>query len=161
MEKYKFKEKQAYNDKKIMLFLIATITFLLVSLAQSVIQNNWTIMSVLIYLVVVTLIGFQFWRLKKMELTISVNKKRIKFKMFPFHTEAQKIKWEEVQSCEIVKTPFGIQWHGEYSHEAYFSLTGRNGLALTTKDGERYFIGCQNVDELANFLEKSSLNVSL
>lgn len=42
----------------------------------------------------------------------------------------------------IVPTVTG---HGS---ETFVSLTGRNGLAILTKEGRRYFIGCDDVDAL-------------
>ncbi len=156
MKNKKFSEKQRFNDKLVFIFLWIGIGGALFGLAKSFINGELTLLSTITYLSIAAGLGFVFWWLKRLQLKISVNDKRIKYKMSPIHNKSQRIAWDEVASCEILRTPLAAQWHGSnirYGGESWFSLTGRNGLSIETKDGRRFFIGCRNVDELATALD--------
>jgi len=156
MKNKKFSEKQRFNDKLVFILLWAGIGGALFGLVKSFINGEATLLSTITYLSIVSGLGFLFWWLRRLQLKISVNNKRIKYKMSPIHNKSQRIAWDEVASCEILRTPLAAQWHGSnirYGGESWFSLTGRNGLSVETKDGRRFFIGCENVDELAAALD--------
>jgi len=156
MKNKKFSEKQRFNDKLVFIFLMLGIGGALLGLVKSFANGDATLLNTIAYLSIASGLGLLFWWLKRLRLKISVNDKRIKYKMSPIHNKSQRITWDEVASCEILRTPLAAQWHGSnirYGGESWFSLTGRNGLSIETKDGRRLFIGCKNVDELAAALD--------
>lgn len=156
MKNKKFNEKQHFNDKLVFILLGAGIGGALFGLVKSFANGEVTLLNTIAYLSIVSGLGLLFWWLKRLKLKVSVSDKRIKYKMSPIHNKSQRIAWDEVASCEILRTPLAAQWHGSnirYSGESWFSLTGRNGLSIETKDGRRLFIGCRNVDELAATLD--------
>ncbi len=153
----KFKDKQHFNDT--LVFAIIGLAFLatIAGLIKTLWIGDLNLMKSLIYLGVLALLGGWFWWLRRLELKVSINQKRIKYKMAPYHAKSKRISWDEVTSCKVVKTPLVAQWHGSNVHffrEKWFSLSGRNGLSLLTRDGEAYFIGCKDVEGLAKFLAK-------
>jgi hypothetical protein len=89
--------------------------------------------------------------LLRLRMKLSINQKRIKFKLRPFHKKSRQIKWKEVEECRLVKTHPLAPNHGSavaLGGERSFTLCGRNGLAITLKNGRRYFIGCKDVEAL-------------
>lgn len=146
-----FKERQSFDDKIVFIFLGAILIGSVIGLFQSLTSASSNLTNIMAYLTVIALSGFLFWWLKRLKIKVSINDKRIKYKLYPIHKKAQRILWEEVEGCEIVKTPPAAQWLGSnirFSRESWFSLSGRNGLSIEMKDGKRYFIGCKNVDNL-------------
>ena len=71
-----------------------------------------------------------------------------------------KIVWSNVDICKIVQTPSASQWSGgnfAFGSEKFISFNGRNGLSLTTVDGEKIFVGCQNIEKLKEKLKLMQL----
>lgn len=113
-----------------------------------------------IFLLATLGLGGWLYYLVQLRLKVKISSKSIKFQMAPFHASSRKIKWKEVKKCTIVRTPKVAQWHGSnlsYGAESRFSLSGRNGLSLTTNDGRKYFIGCRDVDGLQEAMRSFSV----
>lgn len=154
------KEKQRFNDKIVMGLLGTGIVGLLFAAVNSLVTDPVNYLRAgVFFLVALALGGWLYW-LVKLQLRVKISDKSIKFRMAPFHTTDRKIKWKEVKDCTIVKTPKIAQWHGaniSYGPESSFSLSGRNGLSVTTKDGRKYFIGCRDVDGLQKAMRSFSI----
>lgn len=157
MEDKTFKEEYSFDDKVLFALLGAGVIGTFLGLLNSFLSGDAEKSRILGYMVIAIILGFVLWGIRQIKLKVSINDKRIKYKMFPFHEKTQKIKWEEIESCEIVKTPYFAQWHGAnigLNRETFFSLTGRNGLSIKTKDGKCLFIGCKNMEQLKQFFVK-------
>lgn len=115
-------------------------------------NHGWAIL----YFGVALVLGGVLYFLYRMKMKVVVSEKTIKYQLTPFHDKLQKIKWRDVADCEVVKTHPLAPNHGSHlaSGERRFSLTGRNGLSILTKAGERYFIGCRDVDQLKESLHE-------
>lgn len=151
MKNKAFKERQNFNDWLVFMLLGAGFIGAMYGFIKTIAFQDYQLSDLFIYLGIAAVMAISYWGLKRLQLKVSVNKKRIKYKLFPFHKEAQKIRWDEIASCEVVKTPKAAQWHGgniSYGRESLISLTGRNGLSIETKKGKRIFIGCKEVDDL-------------
>jgi hypothetical protein len=88
---------------------------------------------------------------------LRVNEKGISYQYFPRHEDRTKIKWEEIDNCEVVKTPMMTEmsgWNVQFSNEKNYSLSGRNGLDVTLKNGERVFLGAKNLSALKKVIAK-------
>lgn len=156
MKNYLFQEKQRFNDKLLYVLLGLGMAGSLIGFGQALMGHPMGMARAAAYLSLILLFGGYGWWLAHLRLKVVVNDQWIKFKMSPFHAKSQKIRWEEVAVCKVVKTPRAALWHGgniRFSGEYCYSLTGRNGLAILTKDGRRFFIGCNDVDELAESLD--------
>ncbi|MDW7694816.1 hypothetical protein R9C00_08685 [Flammeovirgaceae bacterium SG7u.111] len=88
-------------------------------------------------------------------LTTEVSKKKVFCSVSPFQKEKKKIKLKEIESIEVMKTPllaklngWNIQFETMEDQEHKFSLMGRNGLSITLKNGEQYFIGSKQPEKL-------------
>jgi hypothetical protein len=151
-----FQEKQRFNDKLLYGLLGVGVAASLAGFAQSLSGAEVSLSHAAAYLGLILLLGGYGWWLSRLRLKVEVTDRYIKFKMSPFHAKARKIAWEDVVACEVVKTPRAALWHGgniRFSGEANYSLTGRNGLSIITRDGQHFFIGCRDVDELSASLE--------
>jgi|GEM_PF-666458 len=157
MKNVLFKEKQRYNDKVVIAVLGMITLGAFVLAIKFLIQPEKNYATSILLLVLSFSFGLLIWWLTKLKLKVIINDKYIQFKLSPIHGTKRTISWEDIDQCDIVKTPPAAQWSGgniTYNHEKRISLTGRNGLALRTKKGENYFIGCKNIEELKKALEK-------
>ncbi len=155
-----YKEKQSFNDLGIQALIALGGLGALFAAAKAVWQGSADITYVLGCLAIAAGLGGIMWYLRSLRMKVSIDQKCIKYKLHPIHVKARKIDWEDVDSCVVVRSPKLSRWQGanlSYANEHFFSLSGRNGLSLTTKDGESYLIGCKNVDRLANSLDKLKL----
>lgn len=157
MKNVLFEEKQRYNDKfTIVILWIATLGTLLGAITF-LIQSEKNYLNGIFFFAIALLLGVLLWWLKKLKLKVAISDKKIKFKMSPIQVKTQVILWNEVATCRVIQTPSAAQWSGaniSFMPEKRTSLTGTNGLAIKTKSGEQYFIGCNNIEELNKALEK-------
>jgi hypothetical protein len=159
MGKSIFKEKQSYHDTVVFAILWVGIGAMIYGVIDSLLSTPPQYYHAAFFGIVGLGLGLRWWWLKKLKLKVAVTKRNIKYRMFPLHQKSRKIPWDEVESCQVYKTPPAARWHGgnmHYANEKWFSLTGRNGLAIETKDGHHYFIGCEDVDRLADSIESRS-----
>jgi len=157
MKQRKFKERQQFKDRLLFFLLWAGLAGAVAGLVRSFVVEQAGMGQALGYMLIAVLLGTWLWWLNQLKLKVSVNEKRIKYKLSPLHRKSKKIEWEEVASCKLVKTPRSASWHGSNVHFGnmkWFSLSGKNGMSITTKDGRRVFIGCSDVDQLAETLEE-------
>lgn len=160
MSKVKFKEQQTFREPSILGLLALLIVGLSVGLVNQLMANaasNSSLELAPIALIFIVLGGAfaYYWNVKY---TVKVNEKGISYQYFPLHDEAQKIKWEDIESIEIVSTSLATQlsgWNVQFSNKNVYSLSGRNGLDIELKNGERVFLGARNLNKLqkviANF----------
>lgn len=100
--------------------------------------------------------GFSMWVVSQLRLETTVSKKGISIRMFPWQKQKVRINWDNVKSVELVETPEISQWHGgniAFNREQRFSLTGRNGVHITTHSGRSYFIGTQRLNDMADAIQ--------
>lgn len=161
MKNVLFREKQRYKDKTILAALGVVVIGTLVGAINHLFQLEINYAVTISLFVVSLLFSILIWWLTKLKLKVVITDKFIRFKMSPIHVKKHTIPWEEIEACDIVKTSAAAQWSGgniTFNHEKRISLTGRNGLALRTKKGDYYFIGCKNIEELRKALEKIDLS---
>ena len=157
MKNKAFKERQYFNDQMVFILLGAGFIGAIYGFIKAIVSQYYSLFDLSVYAGIAAFMAISFWGLKRLQLKVSINEKRIKYKLSPIHKESQKIRWEEVASCEVVKTPLAAQWHGgniSFGGESLISLTGRNGLSIKTKKGKRIFIGCKEVDDLRVSLDQ-------
>ena len=90
-----------------------------------------------------------------------VTSKSTKVKLSPFYRSKVKIPHADIVSYRLEKTkPFTIRTSKTLNtwFEKRFTLTGRNGISITTSEGYNYFIGSTNPKELHNALKKACEN---
>ena len=158
MNKVKFKEEQSFRAIGILGLLAVLIIGLSARFADHLFGSTvveYNNLPILLMSWAVLIIAFiYFWKIRY---TIKVNKKGISYQYFPAHSSKNKIKWEEVDNCEVVRTPLATElsgWNVQFSNEKNYSLSGRNGLNLTLKNGEQVFLGAKNLDKLQQVIRK-------
>jgi hypothetical protein len=151
-----FKEEQRFSGwmyKGVFLFFILL-------LGQKFIQGIYYGASLEKQLVIAGLMlffGLTVWLFQRLRLKTSISKKSIKVQMYPWQKKKKKINWDNVKRCEIVQTSGMNQWHGgniSFNYERRYSLSGRNGMHITTYAGREYFIGSRKLNELVDAVQE-------
>ncbi len=151
MAKKIFKEEQQFGSIDIVLFILFFMLLTLGKLVREVSVHNGSNTEGILCLLLLCLGVGSIWMLYSLKMKVAILEDGIKFKMTPWHNNAQKIAWNEVETCSVVKTSAAAQWHGgniSFGRQKIFSLSGRNGLHLVKKDGTEYFIGSRRLVEL-------------
>lgn len=149
-----YKEKQRYADKTILSLLLVGAATAVYGLVHTLF-TDMEVVKALIYILIASSLGGIFWFLRRLQLKVVVNDKKIKYQLAPFHDTPRKIRWKNVKSCKIVKTPLLAPNHGtkhRFGGEKRLTFYGRNGLSILTKDGQKFFIGVKDVDSLKSAL---------
>ena len=159
MSKKIFKEKQGFRNTEVIVLISILMLGITYKFIQVLILSGAEFNTIQVTcLVLIISLGVFLRFLLKMKLSLSVSEKNLKFKMTPIHSGKQKVCWDDVQSCEIIETPLTAQWLGgniNFNHEKRYTFCGRNGVRLTTKDGQEYFIGSRRLGELKKAIEKA------
>ena len=152
-----FKEKVKFDDKVVLASIAIIIFAILFSLVKALLASTWEPVGVASLVLFGMVFMVLFYLLIQLNLKLTVSDKEIKFKMPPFFEKSHKIAWEDMVSCRIVESPNMSLWHGSnvrFADTLWYSLTGRNGLLIETRDGKKYFVGCKNVKNLKKSLRK-------
>ena len=93
-------------------------------------------------------------------LTTTIDKDVIEYKFFPFHFKTRKIKWDTVESYEVITYNPIIEYGGwgirfGFGKKRAFNVSGDKGLQLHLKNGKQILIGTQKENELIEFLKKT------
>ena len=94
----------------------------------------------------------------RVKLKTKVTSKGIDVKLSPFYRSKVKIPHTDVASYRIEETePFTIKTTKNFNSwfEKRFTLTGRNGVSITTCDGNNYFIGSTDPEALNRALQQA------
>lgn len=153
MKKVLFKERQQSRSKDEIAIVFFFLALSILALGKEIIYWNGFNIKLLLCVILIAMLSFWLQVLITMKLKVSISEKAIKFKLNSFQSKSQKIKWKHIDELSIVRTPLFTQWHGgniTFDSSRKFTLSGRNGVSLTTKDGESYFIGSRKLDELEN-----------
>jgi len=152
MAKKIFKEKQTFiGYTPIATMVILWVALLYIFMRELLFVPSGVYWNELFCLILLISLGYGIRLLLKMRLKTVISKESIAFQLEPFHSKKQKIKLENIENCSIVETPPMLQWHGgniAFGRENIYSFSGRNGLAITTKDGRNYFLGSKKLREL-------------
>ncbi len=159
MSKIKFKETQQYENRLVPIILGIVGLFAIIKGIMFLVASERSVGSAIVLFIIASGIGITIWWLTKLKLKVAITEKNIKFKLSPVQMKKHTIPWSEIDRCEIIKTSEAAQWSGgniAYNEKRY-SLSGRNGLAIKTKSGESYFIGCKDITGLQLALSKMKI----
>lgn len=145
--------------KNMEVFAVFSLLFVLLSVRftqQQLLATHEATASAEAFTLALLLVGgilFILWRLK---MVITLNHKGISFQISPLHSTKHKIKWNEIEKCQLVETSKSAQWSGWgvphlNNRERVFSLCGKTGLYIKKKDGEVIFLGSL---QLSGYQEK-------
>lgn len=158
MAKKIFKEKQSFRNKFLTTILIVLGLLVIIRVINEFFNpSNEFAMVMIAASIALVVIGGWLWYLYNLRLKVTVSEESISFKMKPWQNEKQKISWDNVSCCEIIQTPELAQWQGgniTFNHERRYTVSGRNGLHLVTKDGKEYFVGSSKLGELERAVKK-------
>ncbi|PSR12873.1 MAG: hypothetical protein DA408_10770 [Bacteroidetes bacterium] len=161
MSKQIFVEEQAFKGADLLVLagiIAASLAYLLV---KDMVASNFAHPGPDL-LALILIIGLVWWMrsLLQQRLKTTVTRKKLICQLTTGATHKEKIPLAKIASCAVVKTPLGAQWSGSnlhYGNEKMFSFTGRNGLAIQTRDGHQYFVGSRRVNELAAAIKQALL----
>lgn len=150
-----YQEKQRFHDWLIIVLLALAILGLLYGAASYFWSPQGTFVYSGVSLLLAAGLGYAIYWLTSLRSKLTITDETIKFKLKGPIAATQKIAWEDIQSCTIVKAPVLAKWDRPkvtLTDEKFYSLSGRNGLMIETKSGDHYFLGCKNVGELQTAL---------
>lgn len=158
MTKNLFTEKQYFNCVEVYVllsFFIVGVLYKIIKLLQQ--PEPIFTSSLILALLLIAIFCTVMLVLRKLKLSISINEKYIKFKLYPLHDKKQKILLEDIETCKVMRTPAVAQWHGgniSFQRHSSYTLNGRNGVFIKTKTNKAYFIGSNKVEQLKEVLEE-------
>jgi hypothetical protein len=152
MAKEIFKEKQRFHNWEV----IGLLAFLALALTYKFFDQQWIHpvadpMSLTSYLILMLPMTAALWYFLSLRLTVRITDKYISLKPANWMQKKRKIKWDDVEECEVLKTSPTAQWSGwniSFNHEKIYSFSGRTGLHLKTKKGDDFLIGAKKCEEL-------------
>lgn len=150
-----YQERQQFHDWFIVVLLSLAIIGLLYGATTYLWHPTGTLFYSIVSLLLAAGLGYAIYWLTSLRSKLTITDKKIKFKIKGPVERSKKIAWEDVASCTIVKSSKIAKWDRPkttLSNEKFYSLTGRNGLMITTNDNQTYFIGCENIGDLREAL---------
>ena len=135
-------------------FLMAGLTYRFID--QQLIHPVDNGMSFWIFSLFLLVLSASLIYLLLLRISVYATPQYISFRVSPWSSRKVMINWDDVVECEIVETPVLAQWSGaniRAGHERLYSVNGRNGLHLVTREGDSFFIGSRKLDELREFLQ--------
>ncbi|TXF88161.1 hypothetical protein FUA23_16095 [Neolewinella aurantiaca] len=151
-----YQEKQRFHDWFILVLLVLATAGLLYGASSYFWRPETDIVYSIASLLLALGLGYAIYWLTSLRYKLTITDEKIKLKIKGPIASSKKIAWDDIESCTIVKTPSLTKFDRPkvtMTDEKFYSLDGRNGLMIKTKDGSHYFIGVQDVDEL-----KAALN---
>ncbi|MCB0620985.1 MAG: hypothetical protein KDC32_24585 [Saprospiraceae bacterium] len=157
MAEVRYREQQKFRRVEVLALLGLFIGLAVVRLIQKLSDPTGELLTtVLIYGGILILLVAAFLYLVKMRLSLNINEKSITYRYGPFQRRKYKIRWKQVENCKLVQTPAAAEASGWGVHfssqERVYSLSGRTGLELELKNGDRVFLGSQRPSELRRVL---------
>lgn len=110
----------------------------------------------------IALLALLIFVIIRIRLKTKITSKGISVKFSPFFNSKLKIPHTEVASYRVEEiTPRSLRLRRNIDQwfEKKFTLTGRNGISITTVDGKSYFIGSANPKALKKALERAHGNI--
>ena len=154
-----YTEKQQFLSKKNFYFALALELVLVLGITYQISTKPHRFLSPSVIVLVgssLIVITAVLWFLQELSLKIKITNKGISFKMKPFQQKQRKLKWDQIAHCNMVDDPNLLSWNTGLENswqEKKFTLNARHGIALTTVEGERLFIGSANLKGLKKAIE--------
>ena len=137
MSKKIFKEKQRFGGWDV----IALLTFFTIGLTYRFVSQHWISpvddpMSFLTYIVFIIPLASAIWYLINLELNIKMTEKSISVQYSPFSQKKHKVKWKDVEECEIISSNESSRmsgWEVNFDHERASPSKSRRARLLLQK----------------------------
>lgn len=161
MKRKVFEEEQVFEGTD--LLVVSSICLLLITLGfwQNLSANDWgywSIQTIAIFALVIIVAGLWFRSLIRRTQRNVITNKSLICQISSWQKHKRKLNLNNIQRVSIIKTSLSAQWGGgnlNYSDEEFWSINGRNGLAISTKDGQQIFVGSKKPDQMAKALKKA------
>ncbi len=156
-----FEEKQVFKGTD--LLIVSSLCLLLLTLGfwQNVSTNDWgqlPIQAIVAFLLVLAATGLWLRSLMRRTQSNVITGKFLICKISSWQKHKRKVNLKNIKRVSIIETSLSAQWGGgnlNYSDEEFWAINGRNGLAISTKDGQQIFIGSQKPHLMAKALKKA------
>ena len=157
MAQMKYREEQRLRQWDLLAIIGLMIVAGVIALFQ-VVKSGYPNQNVLLVMALgILVLSGLFYYLNSLRLIAKYNEKSIKLSMMPVGTVKRKIKWEDVVTSEIVAAPKESKIHEWTNQLASLDkvMSGKTGscLLLKLKNNEEVLIGCNNPEELKEFVD--------
>lgn len=159
MSKKLFTEEQTYQSKDVLVLIGLIGTMLVWNSIHHLMRGQERDIWVALTSVFVALgLGVWMWYLTRTRLATKITTKKITTRMDALLPQKVQIPIADIARCEVVETPLAAQWTGgniSFEHERILTVNGRNGLAIETHDGRRFFLGSSNVKAIKKAVQRA------
>lgn len=154
-----FKERQKFTQWWLWLILLGVLALPIVELFRTLFfdvqqsEKSISMVGLAFVLFFTSALLVFFWM---MTLKTEIDENEIRMHFFPLLKKT--VKWEDVTSAEIVDYGFvgyGIRFGSKYG--TVYNTSGRFGLAIETKKGDRFVIGTLKKAELRELIKESKV----
>lgn len=139
------------------LALLGASAYLLFQQLTLAAETTW--LKVAMLAAVICALGAYVGHLFIVKLETKVTSKNLKVRLSSFIGLRKRIPLQDIENCEVIHYPTYAQRYGEggwLNGETSISLTGRNGLAIRTRDGQSFFIGSRDPEALLQHLSMAA-----
>ncbi len=159
MKEVTFREEQSINQRILMVLFGGLLMWSVLRFLSPLMGWGYSGMSVVEFIFLTVLLSLMLVALRQIRLTTAIKRKSLRLNSsLPLVNYKHKIKWEEIDHIEVIRTPWWADfsgWNIRFSEaELFFSLHGRNGIRVHLKDGRQYFIGSRQPDALKEMLDQ-------
>ncbi len=157
------KDKQRYNAPAVLILEGLLFTALLIALFMRGLPGANDPMPWWLPPACLAVIGIALYYYSRLKLVISITEEGIRWKLSPWHTRKDRVKWADVEAYEFIQTPEAARWSGWDVHyntlEENYTLCGRNGLRLVLRNGRDLFLGSRALlerkEEIIGLIEQA------
>lgn len=154
----KYKETQKFGYPEVWLLLGGLQLGLTIRFFQHLLDGTYYQFPLATFLLLsAPLIALMVY-LWKVRVEVRISAKKIAVRMRDWYrTRRQKIHVSDIEEIRVVDTPEALQWVGgniAFDHAHQYSLHGRKGVYVRTRDGEEYFIGISEPAAIKPLIEK-------
>jgi hypothetical protein len=129
--------------------LLALMTILVVYHIAVILVHKPSVFDAVVTSIITVLIGLGWWAVAQSRMKIKVSKKYLKLRVKGLIGRKLNLPLRDIVDCKFVNLSSSARWSGSLASPSAefksFDFGGRGGVVIEMRDGQTYFIGC---DEL-------------
>jgi len=154
-----FKETQKFNLRWKWLLFMVLYALMSWALLQQFSEEKYDIIGIVSLVFSICMLAFFNVLILLMKLEVEINNESVNFRFKPFHIKPRTIEIKDIDKIYIREFKPYLEYGGhgiqrKFKYGKSFTVSGKNGLQLVLRNGEKILIGTQKPKELNKILEK-------